>query len=63
MIHPQDPRKNRALGFNNIGDEILEIREEDTVPAPPNDQLRKRLEERYGRPKNPPDALTDSDTK
>ncbi len=51
MIQPHGSGEDNVLGFNNVGVEIIEIREEDTTPEPPNEGLRRLLEARYGKPK------------
>jgi hypothetical protein len=51
MNQRHDSGEDKVLGFNNVGVDIIEIREEDTTPEPPSEALRNLLEARYGKPK------------
>ena len=51
------PNPGRGAGDSFDGD-IIELREEDTTPAPPSESLRRWMEQRYGRKAPPPKPPT-----
>jgi hypothetical protein len=53
---PQSKSENPRGEVILMGGEIIVLTEEEGVPAPMTDALRKRLKEKFPRPKQPPET-------